>query len=88
MGDRSGFVAGLFLGALIGVGLGILLAPRSGQDMREQLKGKAQDVTERLKSTASEMSGRMREGADDVTTKLRETLERKDDILNRLGRDG
>ena len=64
-----------------------LLAPRPGQETRDQLKEKAQEVTERLKSTAADVGGRVRESAGDVASKVREKME-KDDILNRLGRDG
>src|SRR5207244_13202318 len=87
MEDRSGFLAGLIVGAMIGLGLGIMLAPRPGQETRDQLKEKAQEVTERLKSTAADVGGRVRESAGDVASKVREKME-KDDILNRLGRDG
>src|SRR5712691_2507998 len=87
MEDRSGFVVGLIVGAMIGLGLGIMLAPRAGQETRDQLKEKAQAVTERLKSTAADVGGRVRESAGDVASKVREKMD-KDDILNRLGRDG
>src|SRR2546430_188045 len=83
MEDRSGFLAGLIVGAMIGLGLGIMLAPRPGQETRDQLKEKAQEVTERLKSTAADVGGRVRESAGDVASKVREKME-KDDILNRL----
>src|SRR5437016_2343106 len=43
MEDRSGFLAGLIVGAMIGLGLGIMLAPRPGQETRDQLKEKAQE---------------------------------------------
>ncbi|TMI73786.1 MAG: YtxH domain-containing protein [Bacillati bacterium ANGP1] len=87
MEDRTGFMAGLIVGAMIGLGLGIMLAPRAGQETRDQLKEKAQEVTERLKSTAADVKGRVRESAGDVASKVREKID-KDDILNRLGRDG
>ncbi len=87
MSDRVGFVAGLVMGTLVGVGLGILLAPRPGEETREQLKGKAQVVGERLKATAAEMSGRMRENAADIASKMKQTID-QDDLLNRLGRNG
>src|SRR5207249_9548047 len=82
MEDRSEFLAGLIVGAMIGLGLGIMLAPRPGQETRDQLKEKAQEVTERLKSTAAGVGGRVRESAGDVASKVREKME-KDDILNR-----
>src|SRR3989442_5217699 len=86
MSDRAGFVAGLVMGTLVGVGLGILLAPRAGQETREQLKGKAQVVGERLKTTAAEMGGRMRENAADIASKMMHELD-PDHLLTRLRRD-
>src|SRR2546428_12201696 len=87
MEDRSGFVAGLIVGAMIGLGLGIMLAPRAGQETRDQLKEKAQAGTERLKATAADVGGRVRESAGDVASQVREKMD-KDDILDRLGCDG
>lgn len=38
------FLLGLSSGALLGSILGVLLAPASGQEMRDQLKGRAEQI--------------------------------------------
>jgi gas vesicle protein len=38
MNDRRDLITGLTLGALIGVGLGILFAPATGEETRERLR--------------------------------------------------
>jgi gas vesicle protein len=61
-GHRGAFVFGLILGAAGGALGALLMTPKSGQEIREQIKGQTGPVQERL-STAT--SG-MRERADDV----------------------
>lgn len=51
-------------GALIGAGLGILLAPQSGKETRGKIK-----------ELSSEMKGKTTEAAEDVLEKLQKTLE-------------
>ncbi|GAC1300403.1 MAG: hypothetical protein NVSMB19_06940 [Vulcanimicrobiaceae bacterium] len=46
------FLAGLFTGALVGASLAMVLAPVSGEDMRESLRAKARDATERAAAIA------------------------------------
>lgn len=86
MAEKTDFMAGLVVGALVGIGLGILFAPQSGQQTREKIRGKADemsgrlretadDVSERVRTTASEVTGRVRETAGDVASKMRETLD-------------
>ncbi len=44
MSEKNGdLIKGLFIGGLIGIALGILLAPRSGKETRENIKHKAND---------------------------------------------
>ncbi|MGA2355152.1 MAG: YtxH domain-containing protein [Terriglobales bacterium] len=50
-------------GIAVGVGLGILFAPMSGEEAREAIRGKANDV----KNKVSEMTGRYR-GSDATFT--------------------
>jgi YtxH-like protein len=45
------FAAGL----AIGTGVALLLAPKSGREMRRELKGKANDLTERIGASAQEI---------------------------------
>jgi gas vesicle protein len=42
--NNSDLVKGLFIGGLIGVALGILFAPKSGKETREELARKADDL--------------------------------------------
>lgn len=58
-GKRFGvveFCIGLLMGLATGAALGLLLAPRSGTEMRGQIVGRASDI----KSTASELVGQAR----------------------------
>jgi gas vesicle protein len=55
-------------GALIGVGIGMLFAPKPGREMRRQLgemarnaQEKAADVSQRVRRRAEEGMGQMRE---------------------------
>lgn len=45
MSEKNGdLIKGLFIGGLIGIALGILLAPRSGKETRDDIKHKANDL--------------------------------------------
>lgn len=64
----AGFIVGLLTGAVLGVGLGMLLAPKPGSDLRgdlgEQAKtfgAKASERYKRASETATDLAGRGRE---------------------------
>lgn len=59
-GKFSYFLAGLGLGALVGV----LFAPRSGQETRELVEGKAEEGREYLKRKRDEARARAEEYVD------------------------
>lgn len=57
--NGGGFSAGLLLGALIGVGAGLLLAPKSGAETRAALWEQTQGARERLPETLDSLQDRM-----------------------------
>ncbi len=60
--DRTGsFFGGLLIGAAIGFALGVLFAPRPGEETRELLKGEAKEITEKGKKVAEEVKSKGRE---------------------------
>jgi gas vesicle protein len=71
---RSGGGIGLFvLGAVVGAGLALLLAPQSGSDTREQMRSaarkwrhRAREMAEDGKELANELVETGREAVDDV----------------------
>ena len=69
----NAFLVGFFIGAVIGLGMGVLYAPRSGEETRyfirekaEEVKEKAFETAEKIKETAAEMQKRANELAGDV----------------------
>jgi gas vesicle protein len=46
---NGGFLKGLIIGGLIGAVLGILYAPKSGKEMREELAGKTDEFLSKAK---------------------------------------
>jgi gas vesicle protein len=58
----ASFVLGIMTGAVIGAGVALLFAPRTGQEMRQQIGEQYRDLTERAGQTAQSM----REGAQNI----------------------
>ncbi|MFB3827644.1 MAG: YtxH domain-containing protein [Bryobacteraceae bacterium] len=72
-GSISAFLAGLG----IGVGIGMLFAPRTGAETRQQIKTKAGEGKEYLKQRGSEL----KDQASELIEKGREALSRQRDNL-------
>jgi gas vesicle protein len=80
--DSGGsFVMGLLTGAFLGAGLGMLLAPKAGSELRNQLSdqadnlaNKAADQYGRVTEKAREWADRGREAGADVYDKARDIV--------------
>ena len=57
----GGFVVGLLTGAILGVGLGMLLAPKAGSDLRGDLGEQARNLGAKASETATGLADRGRE---------------------------
>jgi len=75
----GGFWVGLMTGALIGVGLGMLFAPKSGAALRRQLSRRANDLAE----TASDGVRRASEVANEWADRGRELFDKTRDAVSR-----
>lgn len=72
-GGNPGTMLLTFLtGALIGVGIGMLFAPKPGRETRRQLADMARNAQEK----AADMSRKMRRRAEEEMSKVRETMNR------------
>jgi gas vesicle protein len=70
----SSFLVGFIIGAVAGIAVGFLYAPKSGKETRALLKEKVGEVREK----ASEMTGKAREIASEAGKKVRERFEHKE----------
>lgn len=66
--SRRDRIAGVLIGTLVGVGAGILLAPASGKETRQRIKGQADKVANQVKATAI----RLEDGAKGMLTAARD----------------
>ncbi len=63
----------LVVGLAAGVGLGMLLAPRSGEEIREVVRNKIDDATTYVKEQASELLQKAEGGAGTRSAAVGET---------------
>lgn len=77
MEDSSNRLPYFFLGLGVGVAVGLLFAPQSGEETRDILKTKADDAKDKLRRKSQEI----RETAEEAVTRSRETLTRQRDNL-------
>jgi gas vesicle protein len=79
---RSGMsvVTGLLIGGLVGAGVALLMAPRSGEETRAELRNKAMEYRDRTKDVVNETVSQAKSKADDLKEGV---LEKADDLKRR-----
>jgi len=78
--ERNGagrVLVSFFIGGIIGAGTALLLAPRSGQETRQKIKGMADNAIEK----AEELAGQAKNTAQSVLEKGKKLLEEKKSII-------
>lgn len=78
-GGGAGFVMGLLAGTVLGAGLGMLLAPRAGADLRGQIGQQARDFGNKASEQyrrASETASGWAERGRDIVNQAREAVSR------------
>src|SRR6266545_4079810 len=78
-GNGSSFVMGLLTGTVLGAGLGMLFAPKSGSELRGQLSEQAGNIA----NTASESYRKATEAAGDLADRGREVYDKARDAVSR-----
>jgi gas vesicle protein len=71
----SSFAIGFLIGAIAGVAIGFLYAPKAGKETRALLKEKAGE----LKEKAGEVTEKARDAATEAGKKVRDKIGRKED---------
>jgi gas vesicle protein len=89
-GSGGSFVLGLLTGTVLGAGLGMLFAPKAGQELRNQvveqagnLASTASDGYRRASETASDLADRGREAAANIAGRGREMYDKARDAVSK-----
>ena len=95
----SDFLAGFFVGALVGAAAALILAPQSGEDTRTlirersvELKGQAGGLTTEARKRAEELGELAKDRAGTLQTQIKQAIEegrtaasqKKEDLLTEL----
>jgi gas vesicle protein len=72
---RSGGVGELLLGVLIGAGVALLFAPRSGADTRTEIKRRARQAGDKVKDVAEEMGDQVADTFESARTRVEEQID-------------
>jgi len=86
----SSFVMGLLTGTVLGAGLGMLFAPKSGSEIRNQLSEQAGNLANTASEgyrKASESAGQWADRGKDLYEKTRDAVSRGADEAQRYVRD-
>ena len=71
----SGDVGNLLLGVLIGAGVALLFAPRSGQETRREITRKARQASDAVKGVAEEVTGQVVETFEGAKARVEEQID-------------
>jgi gas vesicle protein len=79
--DLLGAVGLLTIGVLIGAGVALLLAPKTGEETRELLREKGSDLARRAQDRGSGLARRAQESLEEAQTKAQELLGRSKEVV-------
>src|SRR5579862_7819459 len=79
--DSDG-IASFLVGVAVGVGLGLLFAPKSGEETRDIIRKKADEGTEYLKKQTADLRDTASARASDLVDKGLDAIHRQRDNLN------
>lgn len=77
--SKGRFSLGLVIGALTGLVAGILSAPKSGKETRDELKKKAEDIKDKavdFKKDTEDKAKSLRKGAEEVAKDVKSALKK------------
>ncbi len=76
MSDRAGdFLKGLFIGGLVGAVIGILYAPKSGKETREEIGKKAEELLAKAKEEYEQALEKSRKTYETAVSRLKKIEE-------------
>jgi gas vesicle protein len=80
--DGGRFMAGVLAGAVIGVGAALLLAPQSGEDSRDDIRGAGAMVRDRTVETFDEARGAVEDWIAQTKQTIEDTRQRLDEAVD------
>lgn len=79
------FIAGCVLGGVIGAVAGILLAPQSGEETRENIKDLSRDVVDKSDRKIRELQDKAEGLISDIQSKGEEVMNKLQNMIQREG---
>lgn len=73
-GDFGAFLAGFVIGSLVGAAVALILAPRSGSEIRSQLMERGEELRSRAREYGGEYFTQTGNRVDNVSTDSREQV--------------
>ena len=73
--EKHSSVSDFLIGALVGAGVALLFAPRSGRETRRQIRRRAREAQDRVRDVAEEVSGQVADTFEGARARIEEQLE-------------
>ncbi len=76
-GNLLSFIAGAAVGALVGMGIGVLIAPDKGEKTREMISNKSHEFKDELEHQVENSKDRLERFAHNLADRIKASLERE-----------
>jgi gas vesicle protein len=83
----GGFMLGLITGTVLGAGIGLLFAPKSGAELRSQLTTRANDLADTAAQGYRQATDTAANVASDLADRGRDIYNRTKDVVSRTADD-